>query len=62
MIRFMGDKANLLLLAGTMSETMYNEILTLLTAIPDPPQWQYFIGIYDTLYLISISPEFAVQR
>jgi hypothetical protein len=56
------DRINLLLMAGDMSPAMYNEILEYLNAQPTGTAFARQSMVYDALYLISASPEFAVQR
>jgi hypothetical protein len=56
------DRINLLLMAGDMSFDMYTEILSYLNDQPIGADWARQAMIYDALYLVSVSPEFAVQR
>ncbi len=56
------DRINLLLMAGDMSMAMYDEILSYLNAQPTGVEWARQAMVYDALYLVSVSPEFAVQR
>ena len=56
------DRINLLLMAGDMSFDMYSEILDYMNAQPQGFEWARQAMVYDALYLVSVSPEFAVQR
>jgi uncharacterized protein (DUF1800 family) len=56
------DRINLLLMAGGMSPAMYNEILDYLNAQPKGSAFERQMIVYDALYLVCASPEFAVQR
>jgi uncharacterized protein (DUF1800 family) len=56
------DRINLLLMAGDMSFVMYNEIFDYLDAQQKGFEWARQAMVYDALYLVSASPEFAVQR
>lgn len=56
------DRLNLLLMAGQMSDAMYDEILAYLNAWPASENWQREISTYDAIFLVMASPEFAVQR
>jgi hypothetical protein len=56
------DRINLLLLAGDMSMAMYNEILAYLNTQPTGYPFARQMMVYDALYLVCASPEFAVQR
>ncbi len=46
------------LLAGNMSDTLRDEITTILTAIPDT---DLALRVAEAIYLVSASPEFATQ-
>ena len=56
------DRINMLLMAGDMSQAMYDEVLAYLNAQTTGNDWERELMIYDALYLICASPEFAVQR
>jgi uncharacterized protein (DUF1800 family) len=56
------DRINLLLMAGDMSFAMYTGILDYLNAQPTGTDGNRQMMIYDALYLVCASPEFAVQR
>jgi uncharacterized protein (DUF1800 family) len=56
------DRINLLLMAGDMSFAMYTGILDYLNAQPIGTNGNRQMMIYDALYLVCASPEFAVQR
>lgn len=63
------DKLNLVLLAGQMSETMYNLILNHLKENPVNPDWDATgqawardLLTYEALFFVMTSPEYAVQR
>ncbi len=56
------DRLNLLMMAGQMSDDMYNTILAYLNSYPASESWQRDISVYDALFLVMASPEFAVQR
>jgi uncharacterized protein (DUF1800 family) len=56
------DRINLLLMAWGMSSAMYKEILDFLNAQPiGSPEARQAL-VFDALYLVCASPEFAVQR
>jgi uncharacterized protein (DUF1800 family) len=56
------DHINLLLMAGGMSTPMYNRILSLLKVRSTDSERARLGIVYDLLYLVCTSPEFAVQR
>lgn len=63
------DHLNLLLMAGQMSQPMYEVILDYLNANKVDPtwgaegqMWQRDTLIYEALFLVMASPEYAVQR
>ena len=62
------DRINLLLMAGQMSSTMYNQILTAIEAIPVPTGDQNAINaallnrVQAAIYLTVASPDFAAQQ
>jgi Protein of unknown function (DUF1800) len=63
------DKLNLLLMAGQMSQPMYDTILGHLNNNKVNPAWDANLKslatdvlIYEALFLVLSSPEFAVQR
>jgi hypothetical protein len=63
------DKLNLLLMAGQMSNEMYNLILAHLEANAVDPTWDETgqawardLLTYEALFLVMASPEYAVQR
>lgn len=63
------DHLNLLLMAGQMSQPMYELILNYLNANPVDPtwgpegqMWQRDTMVYEALFLVMASPEYAVQR
>lgn len=56
------DKINLLLLAGQMSDDMYTEILAYLESQDTQYPYQIELMVYDALYLVTASAEFAIQR
>lgn len=63
------DHLNLIVMAGQMSEQMYNLILDHLnnnkvdpTWGADGQMWQRDMLVYEALFLIMASPEYAVQR
>ncbi len=53
---------NLLLMAGQMSEQMENLLFNYIEAIPTSEQSLIDLRVFEIMQLISISPEFAVQR
>lgn len=63
------DRLNLILMAGQMSEDMYDVILAHLEAHPINPEWdaagQAWLRdtlVYEALFLVMASSEYAVQR
>ncbi len=62
------DRINLLLMAGQMSNTLYNQILTAIEAIPIPTGDQNAINaallnrVQAAIYLTVASPDFAAQQ
>ncbi len=63
------DHLNLLLMAGQMSQPMYDVILNYLNANKVDPtwdetgqMWQRDTMVYEALFLVLASPEYAVQR
>ncbi|QEY16341.1 DUF1800 domain-containing protein [Cellvibrio sp. KY-GH-1] len=63
------DHLNLLLMAGQMSQSMYDVILNHLNANkvdptwgPEGQTWQRDTMIYEALFLVLASPEYAAQR
>lgn len=56
------DRLNLLLMAGQMSNAMYDEILAYLQQWPTTDVWQQDLAAYDAIFLVMASPEFAVQK
>ncbi|WP_245792248.1 DUF1800 domain-containing protein [Teredinibacter waterburyi] len=55
------DRINLLLLGGQMSAVTYNNILAYMDS-QSVEGWLWRPMIYDTLFLVSISPDYAVQQ
>ena len=51
-----------LLLAGTMSEALHTAIARVIESPATNSEWPLSQRLYDILYLIVTSPEFAVQR
>lgn len=63
------DRLNLLLMAGQMSQPMYDLLLNYLNQYKVNPQWsaeEKFwttdVLVYEALFLVISSPEYAVQR
>jgi len=62
------DRINLLLMAGQMSGTLYNQILAAITTIPIPSGDQNAINaallarVQSAIYLTVASPDFAAQQ
>lgn len=56
------DRINLLLLAGHMSTPMYDEILSYLQAQDAGQDWLKQLMVYDAMYLVTASAEFAIQQ
>ena len=62
------DRINLLLMSGQMSNTLYNQILGAITAIPIPTGDQNAINaallsrVQTAIYLTVASPDFAAQQ
>ncbi len=56
------DRLNLLLMAGQMSVEMYTTLETFLNRWPAHEAWQRDISVYDAVFLVMASPEYAVQR
>jgi uncharacterized protein (DUF1800 family) len=62
------DRINLLLMAGQMSNTLYNQILTAIESIPIPTGDQNAINaallnrVQAAIYLTVASPDFAAQQ
>jgi uncharacterized protein (DUF1800 family) len=62
------DRINLLLMAGQMSSTLYNQILAVMTSIPIPTGDQNAINaalssrVQTAIYLTVASPDFAAQE
>jgi hypothetical protein len=62
------DRINLLLMAGQMSSTLYNQILGAVTSIPIPTGDQNAINaallsrVQTAIYLTVASPDFAAQE
>jgi hypothetical protein len=62
------DRINLLLMSGQMSSTLYNAILTTISAIPIPTGDQNAINaaelsrVQAAIYLTVASPDYAAQQ
>jgi uncharacterized protein (DUF1800 family) len=63
------DKLNLILMAGQMSQPMYDTLLAYLNAYKVTPAWTGDVRVwgtdmlvYEALFLVLSSPEYAVQR
>jgi hypothetical protein len=62
------DRINLLLMAGQMNGTLYNQILTAVASIPIPTGDQNAINaallsrVQTAIYLTVASPDFAAQQ
>jgi hypothetical protein len=62
------DRINLLLMAGQMNGTLYNQILSAVASIPIPTGDQNAINaallsrVQTAIYLTAASPDFAAQQ
>ncbi|MDN4501108.1 DUF1800 domain-containing protein [Alteromonadaceae bacterium BrNp21-10] len=56
------DRLNLLLMAGQMSASMQTTLLEFLQELPTDNDYLREIKVYDALFMIMASPEFAVRR
>ncbi len=56
------NRLDLLLMSGQMSDQMRSKLIAYLTPFPSGNQYEQAEVVYEALYLITTSPEFAVQR
>lgn len=56
------DRLDLLLMAGQMSDAMYNEVLAYMNSQPLDHDYHREMLTYETIFLVMASPEYAVQK